>query len=77
MCHESRFNLFGLLTNSTQRICLVARGGRELVTFRSLSPTLSLYTTRVDKVVHCASVVLVYQSRIQGEGGGAKGLAPP
>ena len=25
--HESRFNLFGLLTNSTQRICLVARAG--------------------------------------------------
>ena len=32
----------------TQRICLVARGGRELVTFRSQSPTLSLYTTHVD-----------------------------
>ena len=33
----------GLLNNSTQRICLVARGGLELVTFRSQSPTLSLY----------------------------------
>ena len=47
--HESRFNLFVLLTNSTQRICLVARVGRELVTFRSLNPTISLYTTHVDK----------------------------
>ena len=47
--HESRFNLFGLLTNNTQRICLVAKGGRELVTFRSQSPTLSLFTTHVDK----------------------------
>ena len=46
--HETRFNLFWLLTNSTQRICLVARGGRELVTFISQSPTLSLYTTHVD-----------------------------
>ena len=35
--HESRFNLFGLLTNSTLRICLVARGGLKLVTFRSQS----------------------------------------
>ena len=35
--HESRFNLFGLLTNNTQRICLVASGGRKhAVTFRSL-----------------------------------------
>ena len=46
--HESRLNLFGLLTYSTKRICLVARGGRKLVTFRSQSPTLSLYTTHVD-----------------------------
>ena len=37
----------GILTYSTQRICLVARGGRELVTFRLLSQTLSLYTTRL------------------------------
>ena len=37
--HESRFNLFGLLTN-TQRLSLVASGGRDPVTFRSLSPTL-------------------------------------
>ena len=35
--HESRFNLFGLLTNSTQRIYLVARAGLERVTFRSQS----------------------------------------
>ena len=41
-------NLFGLLTNSTHRICLVTSGGREPVTFRSLSPTLSLYKTHVD-----------------------------
>ena len=34
------FNLLGLLTNSTQRICLVASGGCEPVTFRSLSPML-------------------------------------
>ena len=34
--HENRFNLFGQLTNSTQRICLVARSGREPVTFRLL-----------------------------------------
>ena len=45
--HESRFNLFGLLTNNTQRIYLVASGGRELMTFRSQSPTLSRYTTHV------------------------------
>ena len=45
--YESRFNLFGLLTNSTQRICLVASGGREPVTFRSQSLTLSRYTTHV------------------------------
>ena len=32
----------------THRICLVASGGREPVTFRSLSPTLSRYTTHVD-----------------------------
>ena len=47
-CRKSRFNLFGLLTNSTQRICLVARGGREPVRLRSQSPTLSLCTTHVD-----------------------------
>ena len=50
--HESRFNLFGLLTNSTQRICLVARAGLELVTFRSQSrrfpATPHLITTRLD-----------------------------
>ena len=41
--HESRFYLFGLLTNSTQRIYLVAKAhGCEPVTFRSQSPTLSL-----------------------------------
>ena len=34
-----------LLTNSTQRICLVVSGGRKPMTFRSLSPTLSRYTT--------------------------------
>ena len=38
--HESRFNLFGLLTNSTQRICLVARAELELVTLRSQSRRL-------------------------------------
>ena len=31
-------------------ICLVASGGRELVTFRLLSLTLSRYTTHVDLV---------------------------
>ena len=46
--NRSIANLFGLLTNSTQRICLVARGGREPVRLRSQSPTLSLYTTHVD-----------------------------
>ena len=35
--HEGRFNLFVILTNSTQRIlCIVVSGGRKLVTFRSL-----------------------------------------
>ena len=47
--HESRFNLFGLLTNSTQRICLVASGECEPVTFKSQNPTLSRYTTHL----HC------------------------
>ena len=47
---ESKFILFGLLTNSTQRICLVARGGRILVTLRSLSSTLFRYTTHVDTI---------------------------
>ena len=50
--NESRFNLFGLLTNSTQRIIMsygdLARGGLKLVTFRSQSSTLSLYTTHVE-----------------------------
>ena len=58
-CHENRFNLFGLLTNSTQRIymsCGVVRGGRDLVTFRSQSRTLSLYTTHVDKDTHVRSI---------------------
>ena len=49
--HDSRFNLFWLLTNSTQRIRLVASGGREPVSFRSLaSPPLSRYTTHVDSI---------------------------
>ena len=34
--HESRFNLFGILTISTQRIYPVVIGGREPVTFSSL-----------------------------------------
>ena len=48
--HESRLNFLGLLTNSTQdlHVCLVASGGLKPVTFRSQSPTLSLYTTHVD-----------------------------
>ena len=37
-----------------ERICLVASGGRELVTFRSLSPTLSHYTT------HCRRKIQLY-----------------
>ena len=41
---KSRFNLFGLLTNSTPRLCLVASGRLEPVTLRSLSMTLSYYT---------------------------------
>ena len=41
---------FGLLTNSTQRICLVVSGGSEPVTFRSLSTTPSRYITHVDFV---------------------------
>ena len=32
-----RLNLFGLFTNSTRHICLVARAGLELVTMRSQS----------------------------------------
>ena len=47
--HKVRLNLFGLLTNSTKRICLVVRGGRELVTFRSHSSTFSSNATYVDK----------------------------
>ena len=31
-----------------KKVCLVARGGREPVTYRSLRPTLSLYTTHVN-----------------------------
>ena len=45
--HESRFNLFALLTNSTQCICLVTSGGRETVTFSSQSPTLSRYRSHI------------------------------
>ena len=40
-----------VLNNSTQRICLVASGGREPVTFRSLSPTFSRYSTHVDIIL--------------------------
>ena len=49
---ESRLNLFGLVTNRTQRISLVARAGRELVTFSSQSSTFSLYITHVD-IIQC------------------------
>ena len=45
---------FQLLIYSKQRICLVASGGRDLVTFRSQSPTLSLYTTHVDMLFPCS-----------------------
>ena len=54
--HESRFNLFGLLTNSTQRICLVARAGLELVTFRSQSrrfPSTPHMSTNSQKYFIC------------------------
>ena len=39
--HETRLNLFVLLTKNTQRICLAASGGHEPVTFRSLVRHLS------------------------------------
>ena len=58
--HESRFNLLGILTNSTQRVCLVARGGREFVTFRSQSPMFSLYTTHVHKCMYCIYIFFCY-----------------
>ena len=58
---NSRFNLFGLLTNSTQRICLVARAGLELVTFRSQSRRFPS-TPHVDK---CTTNISVYITRLQ------------
>ena len=54
---ESRFNLFGLLTNSTQRICLVARAGLELVTFRSQS-------RRFPSTPHMSTNIHVYSTMI-------------
>ena len=46
---ESRFHLFGLLTNSsTQRICPVAAGGRDPVTLRSLVHRLVDCPTQLD-----------------------------
>ena len=45
--HDSRFNLIGLLTNSTQRICIVATGGREPATLRSLVRLLTDSATHV------------------------------
>ena len=51
--HESRFYLHGLLTNSTQRICLVTSGGHEPVTFRSL-------VRRFAATPHMSTVSLLY-----------------
>ena len=53
-----------LLTNSTQRICLVVRGGREPVTSRAQSPTLYPYTTHVDKCYNYYYNILLYTGRI-------------
>ena len=53
------FQIFGILTSSTQRIifilyyilCFVTIGVRKPVTFRSQGPTLSRYTTHVLQLI--------------------------
>ena len=55
--HESRLNLFGLLTNSTQRICLVASGGRKPMIFRSLVRRFPATPHMSTKIVKCKSYI--------------------